>query len=74
VDFLTASQVSADPRLVEQRRETREEWRGEHDFWYRVILTLDGFPRGYFVEIVLADEDSDCPTVSLVNSHPPRVN
>jgi hypothetical protein len=65
-------QVRAGEAQVQQRREDREQWRVEREFWYRVILSVEGFPRGLFVEIVLEDDDEDVPVVSLVNAHPHR--
>src|SRR5690348_11105252 len=56
-------QVRAGEAQVQQRREDREEWKGDREFWYRVILTVDDFPRGLFVEIVLEDDDEDVPVV-----------
>lgn len=32
------------PSCVEQRREEREEWKDQRDYWYRVTVPLDGFP------------------------------
>ena len=58
--------------LVEQRAEERTEWRDRRQFWYRAVLPLEGFPRGLFVEIILLDDDPDCPCVALVNAHPQR--
>lgn len=56
---------------VEQRNEIRGEFRADHRFWYRVILPLEGYPRGFFVEMILTrDDDPDFPVVTLVSAHP----
>ncbi len=60
------------PETIEQRCETRDEWRGKRLFWYRVIVPVEGFRHGLFIELVLSDEDPDCPCVHLVNAHPER--
>jgi hypothetical protein len=55
---------------VKQVVENRPDYKGQYDFYYKVVLPLDDFPRGLFVEMVPVDEDPDCPCVALVNSHP----
>jgi hypothetical protein len=57
-------------RQIKQVVEDRPDFKGQYDFYYKVILLLDDFPRGLFVEMVLVDEDPDCPCVALVNAHP----
>jgi hypothetical protein len=57
---------------IEQRKEEREHWRDCRRFWYRAVIPEDGFPHGIFVEIVLVDDDQDCPVVALVNAHSQR--
>ncbi len=61
--------VRKNPDAVEQRREQRRD-DYPRDFWYRVKVPIEGFPRGLFVEIVLMDEDPDVPYVGLVSAHP----
>jgi hypothetical protein len=61
--------------VVKQRLETREEWRDRYHFYYQVILPLDGFKHGLFVEMRLTSgnepgDDPDFPEVTLVNAHP----
>jgi hypothetical protein len=56
---------------IEQRREQRPEY-SYRDYWYYVVVPLQGFPQGLFVEMELADDDEDCPEVSLLNAHPER--
>jgi hypothetical protein len=55
---------------VDQRQEERAPWRDRREFWYRVVLDLDEFPRGLFVEMELTIDDPDVPMVSLLNAHP----
>jgi hypothetical protein len=57
--------------VVEQIQETRENWVGRYRYWYKVILPLDEFKFGLFVEMRLTGcDDPDFPEVTLVNSHP----
>ncbi len=49
-------------------RETRTEYR-QHDFYYKVIIPVEEFPRGLFVELILVDADPEVPTVQIVNAH-----
>jgi hypothetical protein len=58
------------PSSVEQIREQREAWRDRRDYWYKVIVPVDGFPHGLFVELELLDDDPDVPVVVLLNAHP----
>ena len=58
------------PSCVEQLREVRENRRDQRDYWYRVIVAIDGFPDGLFVEMELLDDDPDVPIVVLLNAHP----
>jgi hypothetical protein len=58
------------PSCVEQIREQREGWRDQRDYWYRVIVPVDGFPHGLFVELQLLDDDPEVPRVVLLNAHP----
>ena len=44
----------------------------DREFYYKAVLTIEGFPHGVFVEAVMDDEDPDCPAVLLVNAHPQR--
>jgi hypothetical protein len=57
---------------IDERKETRPEWKARRDFWYRAVIPMEGFPRGIFIEIELRDDDPDVPMVSLVNAHPQR--
>ena len=57
--------------VVKQVREVREYWKDLHDYYYKVVLPLEGFQHGLFVELILADyEDPDFPVVIIVNAHP----
>lgn len=57
--------------IIGQLKEQRPEYN-DHDFYYKVILSVPEFAHELFVEIRLADSDVDCPTVLLVNAHPQR--
>ena len=54
--------------LVAQYKETRQ---NHPDFrsYYKITLTVAGFPRGVFVELRLIDEDPDNPAVLIVGAH-----
>jgi hypothetical protein len=57
--------------VVVQVREDRENWVGRYHHWYKVILPLDEFKFGLFIEMRLTgDDDPDFPEVTLVNAHP----
>jgi hypothetical protein len=58
------------PQCVEQFHETRENYRNKREYWYRVMVPMDGFPHGLFVELELLDDDPDFPVVALLNAHP----
>lgn len=57
-------------KSVEQRPETRPQWVGKREYWYRVIIPLEDFPTGLFVELELLDDDPEVPVVALLNAHP----
>ena len=63
--------VAEENGKIDQRREQRPEY-SDRDYWYRVCIPEDGFPRGIFVEIILENPDDDCPVVALVNAHAQR--
>lgn len=71
---LLQNHVAASPEAVTIRRETRgQETRYPRDFWFRVILPVDEFVGGLFVELVLEeDPDPDVPGVVIVNAHEQR--
>jgi hypothetical protein len=54
---------------VEQVAETREPYRHEHVFYYKIIMTIEEFSLPLFVEMVLHDADPDVPMVCIVNAH-----
>lgn len=60
--------VATHPEEVHQVIEKRSEY-SEHRFYYKTIIPVDGLRRGLFVEVVLIDDDSDYPVVSIVNAH-----
>ena len=55
---------------IDCRSETRSDYPQEH--WYRVIVPVERFQHGLFVEIILADEDPEAPAVRIVNAHEQR--
>lgn len=59
-----------EPNCVEQLREVRENRKDRREYWYRVIVPIDGFPHGLFVEMELLDDDPVVPVVVLLNAHP----
>jgi hypothetical protein len=58
--------------VIRQKREDREPWTARRDYWYWVVIPVPGMPHGLFVEMELADDDSECPVVFLLNAHPER--
>jgi hypothetical protein len=54
---------------VRQYPETRPEWRDQQEYWYEVVVPVEGLPRDLFVELTLTDDDADCPEVTIVNCH-----
>jgi hypothetical protein len=55
---------------VIQVLEEREPWNLERTYWYKIIVPVPGvFPKGLFVECVLADADPDLPEIEFVNAH-----
>lgn len=40
--------------------------------YYKVIVPVEGFVHGLFVELVPVDNDSEMPVVSIVNAHEQR--
>jgi hypothetical protein len=69
---LLQDHVAAHPEAVTTRRETRAEYRGAYEWWFRVIVPVDGFTQGLFVELILVDPDPDVPVVWIVNAHEQR--
>lgn len=56
--------------VIERRSETRPDYSQE--CWFRVIVPVDRFRHGLFVEIILVDEDPEAPAVRIVNAHEQR--
>lgn len=54
---------------VNQVKETRANWADRYSYYYKIILKLDGFKHGLFVEMRLVDDDPEFPAVVLVNAH-----
>lgn len=58
---------------IDVRDQGMEQWVDadpENPYWYRAILPVSQFPKGLFVEIVIADYDEQCPWIAIVSSHP----
>ncbi len=55
--------------LIEQRVEEREPWKDDHDFWYRVSLTIEDIPKPLFVEIRFIQAGPTLPVARIVNAH-----
>jgi hypothetical protein len=53
---------------VKQKKEKRPEY-SHRRFYYTVIIPLDEFLHGLFIEIELTDEDALTPAVRIVNAH-----
>ena len=58
---------------VGQIAEKRDGYRDNYRFYYKVILPVQGFRHGIFVEMRLTgDDDPAYPEVTLFNAHPQR--
>ncbi len=53
---------------IQQVSETRPQY-SDRRFYYKVILPLNRFKHGLFVEIILVDDDPKDPAVQIVNAH-----
>jgi hypothetical protein len=59
--------------VVVQVKEERDHWKDHYRFYYKVVLPLQGFPHGIFVEMRLTgDDDPDFPEVTIVRALPQR--
>lgn len=56
---------------LSQVHEKREEY-ADHRYYYKAIIAVPGLVQGLFVELVLTDNDADCPAVLIVNAHEQR--
>jgi hypothetical protein len=73
IKTLLQDYVTDHPEKVTARQEKREEYLGEYEFWFRVIIPVEGFVHGLFVELILEDDpDPDVPRVLIVNAHEQR--
>ena len=54
---------------IDCRRETREEYLERREFWFRVLVEIDGYPRPLFFELELTDDDVDYPSARILNVH-----
>jgi hypothetical protein len=55
---------------IYRRTEKRTEY--PQDYWYRVVVPVNQFRHGLFVEIILVDEDPGAPAVQIVSVHEQR--
>jgi hypothetical protein len=53
---------------ISQHEETRAN-HADFEFYYKIILPVDAFSPGVFVEMRLIDEDPDNPAVLIVGAH-----
>lgn len=51
-----------------QVREKRDEY-SDRRFYYKAVIAVPGLVRGLFVEVILSDDDLDCPAVLIANAH-----
>lgn len=58
--------------VMKQIPETREEWRSRYRFYYKVVLPVEGYALGLFVEMRSTDEDREFPCVTIVRAHVQR--
>jgi hypothetical protein len=70
IEFVRAQADAA--AVVVQVSEQREGWRDAYRFYYKVILPVDGFKHGLFVEMRLTDDDREFPAVTIVRAHVER--
>ena len=52
------------------RDQDKELWKTEQPWWYKAKIPVDDFPDGLFVEVILLDDDEECPSVQIVSAHP----
>lgn len=55
---------------LRQVKEIRPEYKDHYRYFYDTALPVIDFEDGLYVEMVLHDQDEDCPVVVLVNAHP----
>jgi hypothetical protein len=55
---------------VSQKKETRDPWKNNYQFYYKAIVPVEEFKHGLFIEMRLVDDDADFPVVAIVNAHP----
>lgn len=65
---LLVEQVKSSPSCVCHHVEDRPGWRDEQDYWYEVLIPVEGLPRDLFVEVVLHEDDT-WPEVRIVSCH-----
>jgi hypothetical protein len=52
------------------REQDKELWKEDEPYWYKAKIPADDFPDGLFVEVILWNDDEDCPSVRIVSAHP----
>jgi hypothetical protein len=60
--------VAGHPDQVRQVRDNRPEY-AHQNFFYKVIVPVDEFKHGLFIEIILIDADPKDPAVQIVSTH-----
>ena len=62
--------VSNGEASLTQKAETRDNWRGQNDYVYDILITLPDFPRDLYIELILSDPvDEACPVAIIVSAH-----
>lgn len=56
---------------IDRRADPHPEGHSQ-DYWFRVIVPVEGFTHGLFVRIVLVDDDPEAPAVRIVSVHEQR--
>jgi hypothetical protein len=72
ISELLRDHVAASGRnIIDRRPEIRPEWN-DREYWYRVIVPVEQFTHGLFVEIILVNDDPEAPAVQIVSAHEQR--
>lgn len=56
---------------IDRRTDTHPEEHSQ-DYWYKVIVPVEGFAHGLFIKIILVDDDVEAPAVRIVSVHEQR--
>lgn len=54
---------------IDCRRETRDEYQDQREFWFRALAPVTGYAYPLFFELELTDDDRDYPSVRILNVH-----